>query len=299
MDRKNLVVPKRIAIAATARKVSPEEMANAIGLIQSWGMEVVIPEGLYEQEHQMAGSDTHRATILQQLIEDDSIDAILCARGGYGTVRMVDLVDFSHLKERPKWIIGYSDVTVLHSHIHRNLGIPTLHAIMPINFTDRETPATETLHHALMGKRLDYTFHAHDFNRAGEAAAPIVGGNLSILYSLLGSESDIDTHGKILFIEDLDEYLYHIDRMMTALKRAGKLEGLKGLVVGALSDMHDNTIPFGRTAEEIVRDAVKEFNYPVCMGADFGHIGVENRAIPLGVEATLNVDFMGVARLSV
>jgi len=298
MNRNAFPVPKRIAIAATARKVSPQEMANAISMIQSWGMEAVVPDGLYEEEHQMAGSDVHRASILQQLIDDDSIDAIICARGGYGTVRMVDLVDFRHLKERPKWIVGYSDVTVLHSHIHQQLGVPTLHAIMPINITDKETPATQSLHQALMGERLEYTFKAHPFNRAGHVEAPIVGGNLSILYSLLGSPSDINTQGKILFIEDLDEYLYHIDRMMMALKRAGKLEGLKGLVVGALSDMHDNSIPFGRTAEEIVRDAVKEYDYPVCMGADFGHIGTENRALPLGVTATLDVETTGAATLS-
>lgn len=288
----------RIALAATARKVLPEEMLPAINMLQSWGLEVVIPNGLYAQENQMAGTDEHRASVLQALIDDDTIDAILCVRGGYGTVRMIDRVDFTHFATHPKWIIGYSDVTVLHSHIQRNYGIPTIHGIMPINFTKEASPATESLRQFLFGNSLHYTFDPHPFNRIGTASAPVVGGNLSILYSLLGSASDIDTEDKILLIEDLDEYLYHIDRMMMALKRAGKLARLKGLLVGAMSDMHDNSIPFGRTAEEIVRDAVSEYDYPVCFDAHFGHIGEKNLAIPLGTEMRLSIGNKGVCALS-
>ncbi|MCF0211592.1 MAG: LD-carboxypeptidase [Bacteroidales bacterium] len=289
----------RIALAAPARKVSPDEMMPAISMLQQWGMEVFVPHGLYEEHHQMAGTDSHRAALLQSLLDDDSLDAILCCRGGYGTVRIIDHLNFARFARHPKRIVGYSDITVLHSHIHRTLSLPTLHATMPINMDGSPTPATDTLRQALLGESLHYTFSPHPFNRQGRCTAPIVGGNLSILYSLLGSPSDIDTRGKILLIEDLDEYLYHIDRMLQALRRAGKLDGLQGLIVGALSDMHDNSIPFGLTAEEIVREAVEDYNFPVVFQAHFGHIGAQNRALPLGVPATLSVDSMGVATLEI
>lgn len=282
----------RVALVATARKVSPEEMAPAIAELRSWGLDVMVPEGLYKSENQFAGSDKHRAALLQGLLDDPNIKAILCCRGGYGTVRIIDRLDFGRFAEHPKWIVGYSDVTVLHSHIHSTLGLPTLHATMPINFAPEPTPATESLRQFLFGKNRDYVDYAWDpnpLNRKGKASAPVVGGNLSILYSLLGSRSQIDTRGKILLIEDLDEYLYHIDRMMQALRRAGMLDGLAGLIVGGMSDMHDNTVPFGRTAEEIVAEAVAGFDYPVALGAPFGHLGDNNLALPLGIKCNLEV----------
>ncbi|MBR1549311.1 MAG: LD-carboxypeptidase [Bacteroidales bacterium] len=282
----------RVALAAPARAVSREEMAPAIAMLEGWGLQVVVPEGLYEMEGQLAGSDGHRTTLLQRLLDDADIRAIFCCRGGYGTVRIVDRLDYSRLAEHPKWIVGYSDITVLHSHIHRLLGLPTLHAVMPINMHGEETPATRTLHDFLFGidgDFVDYEWAPTALNRAGTAHAEVVGGNLSILYSLLGSPSQVDTRGKILLIEDLDEYLYHIDRMMLGLKRAGMLEGLAGLMVGGLTDMHDNTVPFGRTAEQIVLDAVAEYRYPVCFGTPFGHLGDNNLAIPLGVKCSLEV----------
>lgn len=280
----------RVALAAPARKVSPEEMAPAIAELKSWGLEVVVPEGLYDAEGQLAGSDKHRAELLQRLLDDESIRAIFCCRGGYGTVRIIDRLDFTCFAERPKWIVGYSDITVLHSHIHATMGLPTLHATMPINFQPSPTPATSTMHDFLFGVKRDglgYEWEPSPLNRDGEAHAPVVGGNLSILYSLLGSRSQVDTRGKILLIEDLDEYLYHIDRMMQALRRAGMLDELAGLVVGGLSDMHDNSVPFGRTAEQIVIEAVADKNYPVAFGAPFGHLGDNNLALPLGIPATL------------
>lgn len=282
----------RVALAAPARKVSPDEMAPAIGMLESWGLEVVVPKGLYAEEGQLAGSDHHRAALLQGLLDDPEVKAIICCRGGYGTVRIIDRLDFSRLAEHPKWVVGYSDATVLHSHIHSTLGLPTLHATMPINMHGEETPATRTMHDFLFGRNrdlVDHEWEPHTLNREGVAQAPVVGGNLSILYSLLGSRSQIDTRGKILLIEDLDEYLYHIDRMMQALRRAGMLDGLAGLVVGGLSDMHDNTVPFGRTAEEIVLEAVADRRYPVAFGAPFGHLGDNNLALPLGIKCTLEV----------
>ena len=284
----------RVAIAATARKVSPQEMEPAIKLLQHWGLEVVIPEGLYAEDHQMAGTDSHRAAVLQNLIDDNDIRAILCARGGYGTVRILDCLNLTVLEQHPKWIIGYSDVTALHSHIHNLLGMETLHATMPINIPlDAAAvpyPATDSLRQALFAGSCQYNLQCSTtLLRPGKVEGVVVGGNLSVLYSIVGSPSDIDTAGKILFIEDLDEYLYHIDRMMMCLKRSGKLCNLRGLIVGGMSDMHDNAIPFGKTAEEIIWDAVKEYDYPVCMGMPFGHIGMENLALTLGRQTKLNI----------
>ncbi len=280
----------RVALAAPARAVSAEEMAPAIRMLEAWGLQVEVPEGLYEHDGQLAGSDSHRAALLQGLLDNPEIKAIFCCRGGYGTVRIIDRLDFTRFAEQPKWIVGYSDITVLHSHIQRTLGLPTLHATMPINMHGEETPATRTMHDFLFGVKrdfIDYDWAPTALNREGSAHAPVVGGNLSILYSLLGSPSQVDTRGKILLVEDLDEYLYHIDRMMLGLKRAGMLEGLAALVVGGLSDMHDNTVPWGRTAEQIVADTVREYDYPVVFDAPFGHLGDNNLALPLGVKCTL------------
>lgn len=290
-----------VALAATARKVSPGEVEASVRLLESWGLRVAVPEGLFEADNQMAGSDARRAERFQKLVDDREVRAIICARGGYGTVRMIDRVDFTPLARCPKWVVGYSDVTVLHSHIGRHCGIPTLHATMPLNVPADACrtayPATESLRQVLFEGKVHYEFVNEDVaaNRQGCCTAPVVGGNLSVLYSLLGSASDIDTEGRILLLEDLDEYLYHIDRMMMALRRAGKLQGLRGLLVGAMSDMHDNAVPFGRTAEEIVRDAVADYGYPVAFNCLFGHIGTENRALPLGVETKVRVASDSVA----
>ena len=290
-----------VALAATARKVSPGEVEASVRLLESWGLRVAVPEGLFEADNQMAGSDARRAERFQKLIDDREVRAIICARGGYGTVRMIDRVDFAPLARCPKWVVGYSDVTVLHSHIGRHCGIPTLHATMPLNVPADACrtayPATESLRQMLFEGKAHYEFVNEGVvvNRQGCCTAPVVGGNLSVLYSLLGSASDIDTEGRILLLEDLDEYLYHIDRMMMALRRAGKLQGLRGLLVGAMSDMHDNAVPFGCTAEEIVRDAVADYGYPVAFNCLFGHIGTENRALPLGVETKVRVASDSVA----
>ncbi|NTW33931.1 MAG: LD-carboxypeptidase, partial [Bacteroidetes bacterium] len=189
-----------------------------------------------------------------------------------------------------KWIAGYSDATVLHSHINTNFGIETLHATMPLNFPPdgANNNALITLKNILFGEKPDYTVEAHPLNRSGLAEGILTGGNLSILYALSGTPSDIDTKGKILFIEDLDEYLYHIDRMMMQLKRSGKLESLAGLVVGGMTEMKDNTVPFGKTAYKIIAEAVKEYNYPVCYGFPAGHIE-DNRALIMGRKVKLNI----------
>jgi muramoyltetrapeptide carboxypeptidase len=228
------------------------------------------------------------------MLDDDSVKAIISARGGYGTLRIIDKLNFEKFQKNPKWIIGYSDVTVLHSHVHRNCGIETLHATMPINF-HKDEESVETLRKALFGEKISYEISAQPMNRNGEAQGELVGGNLSLLYALQGSSSDINTEGNILFIEDLDEYLYHIDRMVVSLKRSGKLSKLAGLVVGGMNDMKDNQVPFGKTAGEIIAEAVAEFKYPVCFGFPAGHTA-KNLALPLGRRAKLKVS--GVSSLS-
>ena len=276
----------KIGIIAPARKISLPEIQFAIETFESWGLEVVLSKNLFKEDHQFSGTDEERCSDLQTMLDDDSIKAIISARGGYGTLRIIDQLDFSKFKKHPKWIIGYSDITVLHSHIH-NFGIETVHGLMCINFP-KSAGAVETLHKILFGEKLSYSFKDHPLNRNGKCVGELVGGNLSLLYALAGSKSDISTKGKILFIEDLDEYLYHIDRMMLNLNRSGKLSDLAGLIVGGMTDMKDNQIPFGKTAEEIILDAVKEFKYPVCFNFPSGHME-NNYAIPLGRKSTLYV----------
>lgn len=289
-----------MALVAPARSADPDDVASAVRLFESWGLKVMIPDGLYESEGQFAGSDACRASVFQEAIDDPSVKAVCCVRGGYGSVRIVDRIDFSSLLASPKWLIGYSDATVFHSHLSRMGFSPTLHAIMPINFPGNgsgyDCPALNSLHDVLFKGHGRYEFSdglSCGLNRIGRTSGQVVGGNLSVLYSLLGSASDVDTDGKILLIEDLDEYLYHIDRMMMALKRAGKLSVLRGLIVGAMSQMHDNTVPFGKTAEQIVLDAVAEYSYPVAFHCPFGHIGTENLALPLGLPVNFEVGEKG------
>ncbi|MEI6696868.1 MAG: LD-carboxypeptidase [Bacteroidota bacterium] len=280
----------KIAIISTARKISQQELAPAVEMFRKWGFDPIYGKNLFREEYQFAGSDHERAEDLQWALDDESVKAIICARGGYGTVRIIDSIDFIKFTLHPKWIIGYSDVTVLHSHIQKLYGIETLHATMPINFpTDgSENQALLSLKKALINEKLSYSIESHPFNRKGNANGILVGGNLSILYSLMGSVSEIDTDGKILFIEDLDEYLYHIDRMMMNLKRSGKLRHLSGLIVGGMSGMNDNTVPFGKTAEEIISEAVADFDYPVCFQFPAGH-QIENRCLILGRKVALKI----------
>lgn len=281
----------RIALVSPARKISPAEAETAINIFRSWGLEVFLGEHLYASYNLFAGSDWQRLSDFQRMLDDDSIRAIICSRGGYGTVRIIDNLDFTRFLKSPKWIVGFSDVTVLHSHIHEHFGVETLHAEMPINFKEKcdRNPSVITLKKALFGKDIVYHLTGEKYNRKGACKGPLVGGNLSILYSLTNTDSDIKTNGKILFIEDLDEYHYHIDRMMMNLRRSGKLEGLEGLLVGAMTRMHDNDVPFNKTAYEIIAEAVEDYPYPVCYNFPAGHIE-DNRALILGREVNLEVD---------
>lgn len=266
----------KIALVTPARKIGRDEIAAAVKWIEEKDFEAVYDDRLFAEYHQLAGNDDFRASVLQEYLDRDDIDAILCVRGGYGTIRIVDKLDFTKFVKHPKWIVGYSDVTVLHAKMQQ-LGYQSIHGTMAINFEKNTKEALETLYKALVGKhQTDGEFLA-TLGMTGQ----VVGGNLSVLYSMLGSDLFPETDGKVLFIEDLDEYLYHIDRMMIGLKRAGKLAHLKGLIVGAFSDMHDNTIPFGMTAKEIIYEKVKEYGYPVVWDYPAGHIE-DNRAIIFG-----------------
>ena len=288
-----LKIGDKIGIVSTARKITLEELKAAILILESWGLEIVLGQNLFKENNQFSGTVEQRTTDLQSMIDNDAIKAILCTRGGYGTVQIIDNINFYSLQKKPKWIIGYSDVTVLHSHLN-NLGIASLHATMPINFSNNSNESLQSLKNSLLGRSNRIECKSHDFNRLGQVDAEIVGGNLSILYSLLGSNSDIDTEGKILFIEDLDEYLYHIDRMMMNLNRNGKLAKLKGLIVGGMNDMNDNEIPFGKSVEEIILEHTKEYDYPICFGFPAGHIN-DNRGIKLGVQSVLKITENGVS----
>lgn len=284
-----LKIGDKISIISTARKISLEEVQPAINLLTEWGLEVVLGENLFAEDHQFAGTKVQRLADLQQALNNDEIKAVFCARGGYGTVQLIDEIDFSHFKKQPKWIVGYSDVTVLHNHINQHFGIATLHATMPINFKTNTTEALQSLKDALFGNTLNYQCASHAYNRLGEAKGELVGGNLSILYSLTGTASQINTEGKILFLEDLDEYLYHIDRMMQNLKRAGMLHGLKGLLIGGMTDMNDNTIPYGHSAIDIIKNIVSEYDFPVAFGFPAGHLA-DNRTLIMGDEVVLKVE---------
>ena len=272
-----------VALAAPARKISRAEIRPAEQLLKNAGFNVFYDDRLFAEDHQFAGDDTCRARYFQGLLDDDAVKAIWCVRGGYGSARIIDILDFSHFRRNPKWICGYSDITVFHSHVQQNLHTATLHATMPVNITDRnvKSPAVQSFIDALTGKSLTFEIPAGPLSEVREFSGILTGGNLSILYSLLGSPSEADTDGKVLLVEDLDEYLYHIDRMMLSLRRSGKLSRIKALLVGHLSDMHDNSVPFGRTAEEIVADCCRGMGFPVIFHVPVGHLS-DNRAFRMG-----------------
>lgn len=273
-----------VLVIATARKRSKETVQPAIDILKNWGLKVETGKHVFNEHHQFAGTDEERAEDLQWAINHTNAKAIIVTGGGYGTIRIIDRVNFNSFKKFPKWFVGFSDVTVIHSRLH-TLNIASIHATMAFQFT-KDKSATESLRKALFGQKVIYPVKPNVLNRTGTAEAEVVGGNLSLLYAVSGSEDDISLKNKILFIEDLDEQLYHIDRMMLQLKRSGKLKNLRALIVGGMSDMKDNAVPYGKGAEDIILDAVKEYKYPVCFDFPAGHIK-ENHALYLGRKAKL------------
>ncbi|MBN8701554.1 MAG: LD-carboxypeptidase [Bacteroidetes bacterium] len=278
-----------IVIVAPARKVTKAELSPAIKTIQSWGLKVVLSKNLFEEKNQFSGTDEQRTKDLQDALDNKNIKAIFCARGGYGTLRLIDKLNFTKFKKNPKWIIGFSDITVLHAHINQNLNIATMHAPMPLTF-NKNKEAVETLSKSLFGEVNKYTFSSEIINapKANKIEGAVVGGNLSLLYAMQGSSSQVNTKNRIVFIEDLDEYLYHIDRMVLSLKRSGFFKGCKALLVGGMSDMKDNTIPFGKNAKEIIVDNLKELKLPILFNFPAGHID-ENNTIVFGKKALITL----------
>lgn len=280
-----------IAIVAPAGAIKDKAViAKAVKLAQSWGLHVLLGEHLFDSDFSFSGTDAERTKDFQKVLNMPSVKAIWCARGGYGTVRIIDYLDFTKFKKQPKWIIGYSDITVLHSHLH-NLGYQTMHAMMPLNMKVKEEDrlkTVKTFKRALFGKHLKYKIVSSPRNRPGEAQGQLVGGNLSILQSLLGSVSSINTDGKILFFEDVEEYLYNIDRMVYALKRSGYFNCIKGLVIGEMTDLKKNSNPFGRSVEDIVLEATKDYDFPILFNFPAGH-DADNRALILGRTVKIKV----------
>lgn len=292
-----------IAIIPTARFISADELRDGISLAESWGLKVTLGAGVGRKQFQQAGSAEERTADLQAAINDPAVRAIWCARGGYGTVHLLEQLDLSPLKADPKWIIGFSDITVLHNALTK-LGVASVHAQMPFNIAGKTNESKESLHRVLMGDGWSLTsnpkaepllanYHAR-FARTGQCEGVLTGGNLSILYALRGTPYDIDPRGRILFLEDLDELRYHADRMIQNLRLSGWFRDLAGLVVGGMTDMRDKNPedPFGKEVEEMLAEATAPYDYPVCFGFPAGHID-DNQAMVFGEKAKLSVTSTG------
>ncbi len=280
-----------IGIVCPAGYMAVEKAQTCIDTLQQWGYTVKIGNTLGgSSQNYFSGTDEERLQDLQQMLDDEEVKAILCGRGGYGTGRIIDNIDFRAFKKNPKWIIGFSDITVLHTHLYSNYKIASLHAPMAAAFNEEgfSNEYVLSLKNALEGRKAKYECALHDFNRRGEAVGELVGGNLTLFSHLVGTGSDIKTKGRILFLEDIGEQLYKIDRMLYQLKRSGKLDKLAGLIIGGFTDMSDTDRPFGKTAYEIIRDIVQECDYPVCFGFPVSH-EKENYALKIGVGYKLKV----------
>lgn len=280
-----------IGLVCPAGFMPVEKVSECIRVLNSeWGFTTKVGNTVGKQFNYFSGTDEERLADFQSMLDDDAVRAILCARGGYGVGRIIDRIDFRKFRKKPKWIIGFSDITVLHAHIYSNYYISTLHAPMAGAFNSGDTvnEYVVSLKNALAGKKLKYKCDPHEFNRKGEGIGELVGGNLALLAHLVGTESDIKTKGRILFIEDVGEYIYNIDRMMHQLKRSGKLSRLAGLIIGGFTETKDTERPFGQTVYECIRELVKEYDYPVCYGFPVSHTD-ENYALKIGVGYKLKV----------
>jgi muramoyltetrapeptide carboxypeptidase len=280
-----------IALVCPSGYMTIEKAQTCINVLKEWGYKVKVGTTVGSHStNYFSGTDEERLINFQQILDDDDVKAVLCARGGYGLSRIIDHISFRKFKKHPKWVIGFSDITVLHSHIYTNYGIATMHAPMAAAFNDGGymNEYVQSLKNVLQGKGIKYEVPSHEFNRKGEAIGELVGGNLAMLAHMVGTPSDIKTKGRILFLEDVGEYLYNIDRMMHQLKRSGKLDKLAALIVGGFSDTKDTERPFGQNVYEIIRDIVKEYDYPVCFGFPVSH-EKENYALKVGVGYKLKV----------
>ena len=259
-------------------------------MLKSWGLNVVVSKNVFNQNNQFAGTDEERADDFQKALNNPNIKAIWCSRGGYGSVRILDRLDYTMFKEHPKWIIGYSDITAIHNQIH-NIGYESIHGIMGTSLTDDIEEVIDNVtsfKDAIFGKQLIYTIEGSEDNRPGDATGQLIGGNLTLLHTMLGSETSIDTSGKILFFEEIGEYAYHIDRMLQSLKRAGYFENCKGIIVGSISKVRKNTTEWGKPIEQLILDVVQEYDFPVLFNFPAGHED-DNRALILGRTIELRV----------
>lgn len=285
-----------IGLVCPAGFMPLEKVQDCINTLQTWGYKVKTGKTIGgTSANYFSGTDEERMVDLQEMLDDKNIHAIMCARGGYGVSRIIDKVNFKKYKKHPKWIIGFSDITVMHSHIYSNYGIATLHAPMAAAFQENEyqNPYVQSLKKALEGGAASYSCPPHTLNRYGKAKGELVGGNLALLSHCVGTDSDLNTKGKILFLEDIGEYLYNIDRMMNQLKRSGKLDELAGLVIGKFTDNQDTERPFGKSVYDIIQHWVKDYDYPVCFDFPVSH-DKENYALKVGVRYLLQVKNEGV-----
>ena len=271
-----------------------EEINRAIKLLDSLGLHAMVGKHVFKKADHFAGTDDERCEDFQNALDSPNISAIWCARGGYGTVRILDKLDYTKFKEHPKWIIGYSDITALHNQVH-NEGFQSIHALMCVSLTEDLTEIKETVEtfsSALFGKGLSYDLEGTEYNREGQAIGQLVGGNLTMLHTMLGSSTSIDTSGKILFIEEIGEYKYHIDRMLQSLKRAGYFDNCKGVIVGDMSKLRKNTTLWGTSIEQLILDALADYDFPIAFNMPAGH-EKDNRALIFGKEISLNVSKKG------
>lgn len=278
----------KAGILSTARKITKKQIRPAVNMLESWGLKVITGRTTGLSHHQYAGNDGQRAGDLQTMLDDPEIRLIWCAKGGYGTVRIIDRINFQTFLKNPKWIAGYSDVTVLHAHLNNHFNVATIHSPMAGEIAQKGSPtdAIRSFRNAIFGKPERYVFPPSKENQGGTTEGVLVGGNLSILYNLQCSSSDFSPAGKILFLEEVDEYLYHIDRMLWSLKRSGKLDRLSGMVVGGMTEMNDNEVPFGKQAREILKEHLEPLSIPVCYDFPSGHLK-DNRSFYLGVKSRL------------
>lgn len=291
-----LVVGDTIGITCPAGHITQEEIEPSIIQMKSWGFNVVIGQTVGKRDFTFGGTDQERLADLQQMLDDPNIKAIMCARGGYGAIRIVDQLDFSGFRSSPKWLIGFSDITILHSHINSIYRVASIHSKMcnsfPSDWAKAEPIQVETINsieQALKGEKMKYVAPYHTSNRIGKATGELIGGNLRCIENLAGSKSEIETAGKILFVEDTGEYLYSIDRMFYNLKRSGKLDQLKGLIIGGFKVKIDtDNDGFSNTLEQIVLNKVAGFDFPVCFDFPVGHQRA-NFALKCGVKHQLTV----------
>lgn len=278
----------KVGISSPAKKLT-SDLSKAIAILEQWGLEIVLGENVYAAHDQFAGTDDQRKSDLQSFLDDPEISAIFASRGGYGSIRIIDELDFNAFQKQPKWVIGFSDITILLSHILAQTNTQSIHGQMPKTFETGTAESLESLRKALFGETQIYACNNEFENRIGTATGTLIGGNLTLLIAAAGSDSDLDYTDKILFLEDVGEHEYAIDRMMRTLKRSGKLSKLKGLIVGAFNGYEIEELPFGQSPEQIIQEIVKEYDYPVCYNFPVGHID-DNCAMVIGKTADLTIE---------